>query len=163
VELRANLISGVGGGAFFQLERSGVGLPKFTLSESVLLAGNWIQGPVSWGADDPDSRPGLESARVLTPFSGQRLQIRVYMRDVELFSLTMGCTQRPHYTQCQWKHKDCSAFGTHYHTVPCWTDAQCHLGTCGNVAATCTKNATMESGVCSVGSGGEMGPLCGWY
>ena len=164
VELRANLISGVGGGAFFQLERSGVGLPNFTLSESVLLAGNWIQGPVSWGADDPDSSV---SARVVTPFSGQHVQIRVYLRDAELFSLSMGCTQRPHYMQCQWKHTDCSAFGTHYHTVPCWTDAQCHLGTCGNVAATCQKKinnntATAES-VCVVESGGETGPICGWY
>jgi hypothetical protein len=40
VELRANIITGVAGGAYFQLERGGIPIPNFTLQDSVLLAGN---------------------------------------------------------------------------------------------------------------------------
>ena len=40
VELRANIITGVAGGAYFQLERGGMPIPNFTLQDSVLLAGN---------------------------------------------------------------------------------------------------------------------------
>jgi hypothetical protein len=58
-----------------------------------------IEGHVSWGEDDPDI-----GARVVTALSLQHVQIRVSMRDAELFSLTFGCTQQPHYTQCQWKY-----------------------------------------------------------
>eukprot|EP01051_Picozoa_sp_SAG22_P005984 SAG22_NODE_375_length_11547_cov_12.885657_3_plen_198_part_00 len=162
VELRANIITGVSGGAFFQLERDGQAIPNHTLADSVLLAGNWISGPVSWGDDDPDV-----GARVVTPFSGQRVEVRVAMRDAELFSLSFGCTQRPHYVQCLWKHKDCAAFGPHYKTIPCSSDRHCRgLGTCGGVGARCANSsiiaATAER-VCTVEGGAEAGPLCGWY
>ena len=39
VELRANLLSGVGGGAYFQLERANEPFTNFTFAESVLLRG----------------------------------------------------------------------------------------------------------------------------
>eukprot|EP01052_Picozoa_sp_SAG31_P045880 SAG31_NODE_8555_length_1431_cov_1.148649_2_plen_160_part_01 len=126
VELHANLITGVSGGAFFQLEQGGLAIPNYTLADSVLLAGNWIAGPVSWGDDDPDV-----GARVVTPFSGQRVHVRVAIRDAELFSLSFACTQRPHYVHCLWRHapvghaKDCAAFGSHYKTIPCSLDKHC--------------------------------------
>ena len=40
-------------------------IPGFTLNTSVLLAGNWIDGHVSWGDDES------LATRVLTRFSGQ--------------------------------------------------------------------------------------------
>lgn len=52
------------------------------------------------------------------------MQVRVAMRDAELFSLSFACTQRPHYVNCLWRHapaghpKDCSAFGSLYKTIP---------------------------------------------
>ena len=98
----------------------------------------------------------------MTPFSGQQVQIRVAIRDAELFSLSLGCTQRPHWTQCQWRAASCAALGAHYHTIPCSSDEQCSgLGSCGNVFASCA-NASGER-VCLVESGGEPGALCGWY
>jgi hypothetical protein len=167
VELHANIITGVSGGAFFQLERDGLAVPNCTLADSVLLAGNFVRGPVSWGDDDPDV-----GARVVTPFSGQRVQVRVAMRDAELFSLSFACTQRPHYVNCLWRHapaghaKDCSAFGSHYKTIPCSSDKYCRgFGTCGGIEARCTNStpaATAER-VCAVEAGPEKGPLCGWY
>ena len=39
VELRANLLSGVGGGAYFQLERANEAFTNFTFAKSVLLRG----------------------------------------------------------------------------------------------------------------------------
>jgi len=39
VELRANLLSGVGGGAYFQLERVNEPFTNFTFAKSVLLRG----------------------------------------------------------------------------------------------------------------------------
>ena len=167
VELQANLISGVSGGAFFQLEQDGLALPNHTLADSVLLAGNWISGPVSWGDDDPDV-----GARVVTAYSGQRVQIRVAMRDAELFSLSFACTQRPHYTFCLWRHApagratDCAAFGPHYKTIPCSSDSECRgYGTCGGVEARCTNSTPTAAAerVCVVVDGPEKGPLCGWY
>ena len=127
---------------------------------------------MSWGEDDPDI-----GARVVTALSLQHVQIRVSMRDAELFSLTFGCTQQPHYTQCQWKHPSCDTIGTgHYRTIPCSSDAQCHgFGTCGDVFAVCREeNVTVSrrgmgaSGgqgerVCMVETGGEKGAMCGWY
>lgn len=89
VELRANLLSGAGGGAYFQLELAAEAFPNYTLSNSVLLRGNWIDGPVSWGDDDPDI-----GARVVTRFSNNDVQVRVAMRDAELFSLSFRCVQR---------------------------------------------------------------------
>ena len=66
VELRANLLSGVGGGAHFALlDEHGAPIPGFTLNTSVLLAGNWIDGRVSWGDDES------LATRVLTRFSGE--------------------------------------------------------------------------------------------
>eukprot|EP01050_Picozoa_sp_SAG11_P055950 SAG11_NODE_34445_length_272_cov_0.583815_1_plen_66_part_01 len=48
VELRANLLSGVGGGAYFELlDQHGAPISGFTLNTSVLRSGNWIDGPVS--------------------------------------------------------------------------------------------------------------------
>ena len=82
------------GGAFFELCQNGAALEGFTLNESVLLRGNWIDGRVGWGEDT------AFGTRVLTRWSTQQVQVRVAMRDAELFSLSMGCTQRPHYTQC---------------------------------------------------------------
>ena len=40
VELRANIVSGVSGGAFFSIEQRGVPATNFTMADSVLLAGN---------------------------------------------------------------------------------------------------------------------------
>lgn len=167
VELQANIITGVSGGAFFQLEQDGLAVPNYTLADSVLLAGNFVRGPVSWGDDDPEV-----GARVVTPFSGQRVQIRVAMRDAELFSLSFACTQRPHYVNCLWRHapaghaKDCGAFGSHHKTIPCSSDKHCRgFGTCGGIEARCTNStstATAER-VCAVEAGPEQGPLCGWY
>jgi hypothetical protein len=107
---------------------------------------------------------------VVTALSLQKVQIRVQLRDAELFSLTFGCTQRPHYTQCQWKHASCDAIGTgHYRTIPCDSDAQCHgFGTCGDVFANCVAHRGTGTGdqgerVCMVETGGEQGAMCGWY
>lgn len=191
VELRANLLTGVGGGAFFQLEapsssvssRSGIiPLVNYTLFDSVLLRGNWIDGPVSWtrrSTDDPD-----HSQRVLTPFSGRDVRVRVAMRDAELFSLSMGCVQQPKYTQC---HRTgatscAAAWGPHYSTIPCVSDAECRgYGTCGNVLAACVRQSNVQETqhadgttpaaastssnerVCVVKTGPEPGPLCGWF
>ena len=128
---------------------------------------NWssgIEGHVSWGEDDPDI-----GTRVVTDLSLQHVQIRVSMRDAELFSLTFGCTQQPHYTECQWKHPSCDAIGTgHYRTIPCSSDAQCHgLGTCGDVFAVCREDGIGASDqgerICMVETGGEKGAMCGWY
>ena len=78
-----------------------------------MLRGNWIRGRVAWGAatDDPDN--GRRA--VLTEWSGQAVQVRVAMRDAELFSLSVGCTQRPHYTRCHRAGASgCSTWGAHY-------------------------------------------------
>lgn len=189
VELRANLLSGAGGGAFFQLEApssssdsTGRSIPlvNYTLSDSVLLRGNFVNGPVSWSSqttDDPD-----RSHRVLTPFSGRELRVRVAMRDAELFSLSMGCVQAPKYSQC---HRagatSCAAaWGSHYSTIPCVSDAECSgYGTCAGVAATCVQQrnvhdaqdangtanvaASSTERICVVQTGSEPGPLCGWF
>ena len=127
-----------------------------------------VEGHVSWGEDDPDV-----GTRVVTALSLQHVQIRVSMRDAELFSLTFGCTQRPHYTECQWQHPSCEAIGTgHYRTIPCSTDAQCYgLGTCGGVFAVCREVVSWQGigasaegeRVCMVETGGEKGAMCGWY
>ena len=64
--LQANILTGVGGGARFQLELGGTPVRNYTLAESVLLRGNWIKGLVGWGdtTDDPDN--GRRA--VLTPW-----------------------------------------------------------------------------------------------
>lgn len=185
VELRANLLTGVGGGAFFQLEVSSSSDPNssrtpitnYTLLDSVLLRGNWINGPVSWSrqsTDDPS-----HSYRVLTPFSGHDVHVRVAMRDAELFSISMGCVQTPKYSQCHRAGSTscAAAWGPRYSTVPCVSDVECKAyGTCGGVAAVCARHrnghegqhetgtANFSSGrVCIVQSGSEPGPLCGWF
>ena len=167
IELQANILSGVGGGAHFQLEQpaSGAPIPNHTLSESLLLRGNWIRGQVAWGdtTDDPDH--GRHA--VLTPWSKQRLQIRVALRDAELFSLSVGCTQQPHYTQCRGRDNNCSNWGVHYQTIPCGSDAYCRtFGTCANVLSRCVESSSaggVSEHVCVVTNGTEPGPVCGWF
>lgn len=194
VELRANILTGVGGGAFFQLEEASpsvaslndsIPLMNYTLFDSVLLRGNWVNGPVSWtrqSTDDPD-----HSQRVLTPFSGRNVRVRVAMRDAELFSLSMGCVQSPKYTQCYRANMTscAAAWGPHYSTIPCVSDAECRgYGTCGDVLAACVRQSNASQGqeaqhrvgsstsvapaprdesVCVVQTGPEPGPLCGWF
>ena len=80
----------------------------------------------------------------------------------------------------------------HQATIPCSTDFECtQLGTCGNEVATCASrpsetsenDAESESGpvhiggtgsvaahrssvpdkVCTITSGSEPGPMCGWF
>jgi hypothetical protein len=234
VELRANLVVGVGGEAKFQLELPSsstgatfnssppaAGVPGFTFNSSVSVLGNWIDALVGWGED------ASFETRILTKFSGQQIQVRAAMRSArcafsdrilhsrvpldptpvrltnmrvanciplgsplllpvhpviwvqtlkaELFSLTFGCTQRPHYTQCH-RAPDCAAWGLHYSTIPCSTDFECmSFGTCGGVVPMCrsansvggvagdgTSNSTTDK-VCVVESGNEPGPVCGWY
>ena len=123
-------------------------------------AGNWIDGPVSWGNDDPDI-----GARVVTPFSGREVQVRVAMRDAELFSLSFRCTQRSHYTQCHRAGASCAeAWGPHYATIPCSADAECRaFGTCGGVMANCGVASASGERVCVTESGAEPGSLCGWF
>ena len=165
VELQANIVTGVGGGARFQLELGGAPIQNYTLAESVLLRGNWLQGRGGWGnaTDDPDN--GRHA--VLTPWSTATLQIRVALRDAELFSLSVGCTQQPHYTQCH-RGPNCSAaWGRHYNTIPCKADGHCEaLGTCAGVVARCvdvpSTGADTER-VCAVINGTEQGPVCGWF
>jgi hypothetical protein len=166
IELQANILTGVGGGAVFQLERGGRAIANRTLADSVLLRGNWIRGRVAWGAatDDPDN--GRRA--VLTAWSGQAVQVRVAMRDAELFSLSVGCTQRPHSTQCHRAGASgCSTWGAHYATIPCETDAQCRaFGTCGGVLPRCAEVPSavgVGERVCVITGGGEPGPICGWF
>jgi hypothetical protein len=166
IQLHANIVTGAGGGATFQLEQNGQPIVNYTLADSVLLRGNWIKGRVLWGAttDNPDA--GRHA--VLTPWSGQKLQVRVAMRDAELFSLSMGCTQTALYTQCARKGSTCSAFwGSHYNTIPCTSDVYCEAwGTCGGVTAKCAEISSASGvgeRVCVVPSGSEPGPLCGWF
>ena len=160
VELRANLISGVGGGAYFAIEQHGAAVPNFTVHDSVLIAGDWIDARVGWGGDT-----GFET-RVLTRFSEQDVQIRVAMRDAELFSLSMGCVQRARYPNC-WRAPGCEFWGAGYRTIPCWTDEECRqFGTCSNVLPRCSikfGNQSHGERVCATESGGEQGPLCGWF
>ena len=116
--------------------------------------------------------PRMHCPSTLGTPSSSGVQVRVAMRDAELFSLSFACTQRPHYLNCLWRHapaghaKDCSAFGSHYKTIPCSSDKHCRgFGTCGGIEARCTNStpvATAER-VCAVGAGPEQGPLCGWY
>lgn len=55
VELRANIVTGVAGGAYFQLEREGIPIPNFTLQDSVLLAGNCKCHHPTWMTCHPAS------------------------------------------------------------------------------------------------------------
>ena len=38
-----------GGGAYFAIEQRGVAIPNFTVHDSVLIAGDWIDARVGWG------------------------------------------------------------------------------------------------------------------
>ena len=137
---------------------------NYTLSDSVLLRGNWVDGPISWTAvstDDPD-----RSSRVITQFGGGSVRVRVAMRDAELFSLSMGCVQKPKYAQCHWAANCSAAWGAHYQTIPCGSDAECRaFGTCGGVLSECVEVGAVGGSerVCVVGNGSEPGPLCGWF
>ena len=149
-----------GGGAYFAVEQHGIAVTNFTVHDSVLIAGDWIDARVGWGGD------ASFDTRVMTRFSGQDVQIRVAMRDTELFSLTFGCVQRARSPNC-WKAPGCAAaWGEGYATIPCDTDFECHQwGYCGNTLASCSTkfgNASHGERVCAVESGAEQGPLCGW-
>jgi hypothetical protein len=163
VELRANLLSGVGGGAYFELAQAGRPLAGFTMNESLLLRGNWIDGRVGWGGDTDFG------TRTLTRWSGQQVEVTVAMRDAELFSLAFGCVQRPLYTQCAKPGAPscAAAWGTGYATIPCATDAYCRgLGTCGGHEAVCRAPQGLVAGgerVCTVFDGAEPGPVCGRF
>ena len=160
VELRTNLLSGVGGGAYFAIEQNGSAVSGFTVHDAVLIAGNWIDARVGWGDDTSFA------TRVLTRFSGEDVQVRVALRDAELFSLTFGCVQRSRYAQC-WKQPGCEAWGVGYATVPCETDEECtQFGSCGDVLSKCSsKFANVSHGerVCAIESGDEQGPVCGQF
>ena len=98
--------------------------------------------------------------------SNRLVQVRVAMRDAELFSLSLRCVQSPHYAQCHRPSQTCAAaWGAHYSEIPCATDAACKVyGTCGKVGAVCGKGAEKEEErVCTTPSGPEPGPLCGWF
>ena len=49
VELRANIVVGVGGEAKFQLEQASVPVAGFTFNESLSVVGNWIDALVGFG------------------------------------------------------------------------------------------------------------------
>ena len=150
----------LGRSRYFQLELAGENFSNWTLANSVLLRGNWIDGPVSWGSDDPDI-----GARVVTPFSNRKVQVRVAMRDAELFSLSFRCVQQPHYAQCGRVGISCAgAWGAHYSEIPCASDAGCAVfGYCGGVGAVCGNSSGGNERVCTTPTGPEPGPLCGWF
>jgi hypothetical protein len=152
-----------GGGAYFAIEQHGAVVENFTVHDSVLIAGDWIDARVGWGSDTSFG------TRVLTRFSEQEVQIRVAMRDAELFSLSMGCVQRARYPNC-WRAAaagGCAFWGGGYDTIPCSSDEDCRqFGTCGNVLPRCSTKFSNESRgerVCATESGSEQGPLCGWF
>ena len=68
----------------------GQGIPGFSLAESDMVKGNYINKTVSWRL--PATAQGhAQHSNSLTALEGRKVAVKIAMTDADLFSISIGC------------------------------------------------------------------------